>query len=451
MITISADARPEKRFFLEMFIRDLTLEDCILDLIDNSIDSLIRSRDIDVSEALLGDTQKTLTSSNTGGHIEPGSIKIDYSAKHFQIVDTCGGISIEDAKSEVFHFGHSPDVSPSQLGVYGIGLKRAIFKIGNQITIESKTEKGGFRMNINVPSWADDRFNWTLPLEVIDGTAGLSSAGTSIIISDFRREVSERFRAGSFEKILHDMIAETYSLFLNRYVIIMLNGHKVDPVRIPLGSSEHANVAKEVFQHDDVSVTLYASLAPRDADGRWRMEDAGWYAACNGRFVVTRDKTDLTGWGSPYGPIFVPKYRGFVGIAFFYSKNPFALPWTTTKRGLNRDSLVFQVARGRMANVARPILRFLDNMYAAEEMERAPQRRIAEGIQAVDVRRLADNPAERFTSTALPPGEITVKVQYDAKNRELDRVRKHLRKSGWPAKKIGRFTFEHYLKTECPE
>lgn len=53
MSELVADARPTKELFLEMFVRDLSLEDCILDLVDNSIDSLIRIRDIDVSEALL--------------------------------------------------------------------------------------------------------------------------------------------------------------------------------------------------------------------------------------------------------------------------------------------------------------------------------------------------------------------------------------------------------------
>ena len=51
--SVKADASPTKGFFLEMFVRDLSLEDCILDLVDNSVDSLIKSRGIDVSKILL--------------------------------------------------------------------------------------------------------------------------------------------------------------------------------------------------------------------------------------------------------------------------------------------------------------------------------------------------------------------------------------------------------------
>ncbi len=44
-----ANAYPRKNFFIQMFTKDIGLEDCILDLIDNSIDGLIRSRKIKLS------------------------------------------------------------------------------------------------------------------------------------------------------------------------------------------------------------------------------------------------------------------------------------------------------------------------------------------------------------------------------------------------------------------
>lgn len=43
-----ASAIPHKRFFLEMFTRDISLQDCILDLIDNSVDGIIRSQDLEL-------------------------------------------------------------------------------------------------------------------------------------------------------------------------------------------------------------------------------------------------------------------------------------------------------------------------------------------------------------------------------------------------------------------
>jgi hypothetical protein len=450
MQVIQADASPEKWLFLEMFTRDLSLEDCVLDLIDNSIDSLIRTRGIDVSDALLEVSTGEGSPSSNRNITELGVIEIKYNSKEFVLNDKCGGISEEVAEKEVFRFGHKPGALPGQLGVYGIGLKRAIFKIGNDIIIESKTELTGFRTQINVPMWADEP-EWKLPLEITAAAEGTGTAGTKIRISELRQEVSELFKSEAFQKQLNDMVARTYCLFLDKYVQVTINDHKVDPIPIPLGSSDNVNVAKEMFNHEDVTVTLYAALAARDKEGEWKAENAGWYAACNGRFVVLADKTDLTGWGSTATGIFVPKYRGFVGIAFFFSKNPLSLPWTTMKRGLNRESLVFQRSRTRMANVMRPILRFLDNMYTDKEMERVPQRQLAEQVKFVDVRSLSASQPAIFTTESTAASAQTIRVQYDAYISDIDRIKKALRKSRWSAAKIGKFTFEHYLKTECPE
>jgi len=47
-----ANAFPRKHFFLEMFTRDISLEECILDLIDNSIDALVKTKNIDISSVV---------------------------------------------------------------------------------------------------------------------------------------------------------------------------------------------------------------------------------------------------------------------------------------------------------------------------------------------------------------------------------------------------------------
>jgi hypothetical protein len=82
-----ADAHPRKRFFLEMFTRDIALEDTVLDLIDNSIDGLIRSRSLDLSPALL--TQRLPSSLRAG---RTPSIRCEYADDEFSVTDTRGGI-----------------------------------------------------------------------------------------------------------------------------------------------------------------------------------------------------------------------------------------------------------------------------------------------------------------------------------------------------------------------
>jgi len=444
-------AFPRKNFFLEMFTRDISLEDCVLDLIDNSIDSLVRTRNIVISAHLLD------SDFNPSSDLENGSfptIHVTFSTRACKVVDTCGGISREAALTDVFNFGHSKRGASGYLGAYGIGLKRALFKIGNHFKIESKTAHEGFTAELDLNKWAahdTDMTDWTIPLKFIPGAKSLSKAGTSITISELRQEVLMRLASGAFEKILRDQIAQAYALFIDRYVKISLNGKAIHPNPIPLAQSSELEPGKEEFEDDDVKVTLLAGLAVRNLKGEWVHERAGWYVLCNGRVVVPADRTDLTGWGEA-SPLFHYKYRGFCGVAFFQSDDPLALPWDTTKRGLNQESPVYQRAKRRMSGLARPVLSFLNRMYPSEPAAELQERRLAEEIKPVDIR----TALTKATSTFRPPIQATQKartvmVQFKAKIEDVDRIRKFLRQPSWGASKIGEHTFNHFLKTEIAE
>ena len=446
---VIADARPTKGFFLEMFVRDLSLEDCILDLVDNSVDSLIKSRGIDVSKILLPEAIGEGNGNGEGEKFEPARIEITINSEQFKISDNCGGIGVEAAKSEVFRIGHAKEDSESWLGVYGVGMKRAIFKIGNHITIESKTMDEGFKMVINVPNWKKKK-EWELPFQVIEGAKDPETAGTTIVIKSYSDEISERLKSGSFDTILKEMIESTYCLFLNRYVELTLNGLKVEPKPIPIGDSPNVNIAKEEFKEKGVKVAIYAGLARRTEENEWKQEQAGWYVACNGRLVVRADRNRLTGWGYNL-PLFVPKFRGFVGIVFFSSEKPLLLPWKTTKEGINSESLIFQRALTRMAATARPVINFLNSMFSSDGFEKEPQRKAAAEIRPVKMTSLVDRPGTPFRATPVRIEEWETSVQFRVKDKDVERIRRHLGKSSWSARRIAQYTFGYYLKTECPE
>src|ERR1051326_1089403 len=107
-----------------MFTRDIALEDCILDLVDNSVDALLRTRDVNIEQEVLAPGIGSKIPKRERAHI-----RVDYSDRRFQIADNCGGIAFEDAQNEVFCFGHGRQAPKGRLGVYGIGLKRAIFRL----------------------------------------------------------------------------------------------------------------------------------------------------------------------------------------------------------------------------------------------------------------------------------------------------------------------------------
>lgn len=455
MATHKANAYPRKHFFFEMFTRDISLEDCILDLIDNSIDGVIRRGAIDISASLLD--RSAPTNGNASGNNGLPKIIVSYSSRQFEITDTCGGIPRSQAREDVFNFGHAPGEVGGALGVYGIGLKRAIFKIGNHFEMVSKTATEGFSVDLDVRAWAakdDSLSDWTIPLTYVDGASSESDAGTTIKITKLRPEVVMRLNDGILAQRLASTISQTYGLFIGRYVQISLNGKEIKPFQIPIGKSDEVSPAYDEYKDGQVRIKLFASLAARGANNEWPSERAGWYALCNGRIVAAADKTELTGWGTQNFPQFHDgKHRGFVGVALFESSNPLALPWTTTKRGLNRESPVYLQARNRMIGVARPIIKFLDGMYKPDAPEEARGRDIANQVTRTSLADIAARAPSTFTvtTTTVRRPKTTIRVQYDAERSDVERVKKCTKRPSATASQVGKYTFDYFLKTECPK
>ena len=179
-------ADPSKAFFIEMLTRDISLEECILDLADNSIHNLIREKDLDVMQILLGKSPSTEDVTS--------SVTINISPKEFCIEDTCGGITIEDAREEVFLFG-SPrkERKHTGLGVYGIGMKRAFFKLGRNIIVESRTNNEEFRVDINVDEWEEKgewEFEFTYARKI---SKNGRKPGTTITVTGLNPSVRSHF------------------------------------------------------------------------------------------------------------------------------------------------------------------------------------------------------------------------------------------------------------------
>ncbi|HUF03693.1 MAG TPA: ATP-binding protein, partial [Aridibacter sp.] len=237
-----ANAFPRKNFFIQMFTKDIGLEDCILDLVDNSIDGLIRTRNIELAEItnkIFAKGRRTSTSLK-GMPI----VRVDHSTEAVEISDNCGGIEYGYAKREAFNFGHGDDWQSGYLGVYGVGMKRALFKIGNKFEIESRTIQTGFFTSLIVSDWLREDSSpedWQIPLRPLAEAKSESTAGTVIKISDLHDEVQMRLGSGSIDASLFKSISRTYAFFIREYVRIYLNGNEVLPFRIPVSKPEHGN------------------------------------------------------------------------------------------------------------------------------------------------------------------------------------------------------------------
>jgi hypothetical protein len=435
--TISAAASPEKRLFISLITRDISLSDAILDIIDNSINAALEPIASRLKTA--DDYQNVLADPKLKAKV---TIDVTIGSARIVVRDTAPGISADVAAKHVFKFGRedSGENKNDRLSVYGIGLKRAMFKCGNRITIKSDHAEGGFDLSLDVKRWQDIRVDpWTF--DITTRPPVKTGTGTQIVITELYDDVVARISDGLFINHLRDLITRTYSFFIDRIVIIKVNDVVINSELFEIGD----NYASHKFAYDGVSCNITAGIAVVKGD-TFRDKNAGWYIFCNGRTVLFADKTSLTGWGAGL-PIYQPKHRPFFGTVFFVSTDPEALPWTTTKSSINEESAVWQEASRHMTTVGRVITAFLDRRYSEDGTEIAP--RELQSVAGTPVRMLTA--AIAVQRAFRPPAAISSKtktISYSAQMADIKRIANHLRRPSMSGSDVGRFTFQHYLKNE---
>ena len=435
--TIQADASPEKRLFISLLTRDIPLTAAFLDLIDNSVNSALEP----FAESLRTADDYVDTLRNES--ISPSTdIEIRLSPDRILLIDTANGISLSSAEDGVFRFGRSPGSGKTsdRLSVYGLGLKRAFFKLGRRIKMTSEHVEGGFGLDLDVEQWSrQDAWRFEITTRpAVEATC----TGTTVEILDLYPDVQTRLRGDLFGDHLLQMLGQTYAYFLAKFVRITVNGTAATPASLVVSQ----NRAADRFEANGVTCAVTAGIGAPDG-GVYRDKGAGWYVFCNGRTVISADKSSLTGWNNNGLPIFQPKHRPFLGLVYFVSDHADRLPWDTTKSRINVDSEIWQRATRSMITVGKPVASFLNERYSDEgdPSEKPDLRAIAtERTEAIATSVSTRRTFERPTSTK----KDTIRVQYDAKIDDVKRIAKHLARPGMSGSDVGRFVFEHFLRNE---
>lgn len=351
-----ANADPTKAFFVHTITKDITLEDCVLDLLDNCVDGAWK---------LEGGKPVGLANAKD---LVKYRIDIEIDADHFRIIDNCGGITLDDAAEYAFTFGRRQDEVPERysIGVYGIGMKRAIFKMGTDITIRStyraKRKLESFRVPIDVNKWLDDdkTAHWDFDIE---SSTDLDEPGVEITVRQLNESTSVSFGNPTFIQTLRRVIARDYALHLHRGLTVALNEEPIFGWQIEMrqgGGFQPMRIAYK-DENEEVDIEILAGMtapppddsepdADGDGDGELR---SGWYVVCNGRIVLAADQSSTSGWGTDNWPKWHPQYAGFIGFVVFASKEAKLLPLTTTKRNVDATSAIYRRALPRMREVSR--------------------------------------------------------------------------------------------------
>ena len=412
-----------------------------LDLIDNSVNAALEP----FAEKL--QTADDYAEILEGQDVKPNTnIELTISTERIEIVDTAPGISLKAARYHVFKFGRSQDEEneSDRLSVYGLGLKRAFFKLGRLVKITSDHVDGGFELDLDVLEWSKDKSpRWEFDLLSRD-KAMAKDCGTRIEISDLYQETKKRLSDGVFEGQLQESIGKTYAYFLTKFVRIFVNEKEILPTNLRVGS----NNSTDRFQVDEVTCAITAGLGTPE-DGKYRDKGSGWFVFCNGRTVISADKSPMTGWNSGL-PIFQPKHRPFLGTVHFVSKHADKLPWDTTKSGINEDSEIWQEAKRLMIVVGRSVISFLDSRYTDEGTEIA-QKELAEATKdRIDPMKASVAGKKTFAQPEKPP-KTEIRIQYDAQIKDVRRVSEYLLRPEMSGSDVGRHTFNFFLRNEVGE
>jgi hypothetical protein len=360
------DASPTKEFFISILVRDISLIDAVKDLIDNSVDGARKIR--------------------SGARLDGLSVQIALSNDHFVIIDNCGGIPVEVAREYAFRFGRPPNVeaAPGSIGKFGVGMKRALFKIGNCIEVTSVSKNSRFSLRWDVEEWkrlvdGDGKDIWELNFsQVSEGEDNPPEhCGTTLQVTELHPGISSEFGTTHFVNRLMEEIESAHELSMDSGLEIEVNDveirHKLAALFAsntlsPINLTATFPVDAEAGPTDkDVRLTIFAGVADSS------FADSGWYVICNGRQVLKADKSKTTGWESATDGIKNPRahqqFSRFRGYAFFDGSDASHLPWNTAKSGIDTESPVYQWAKPRMAQAMRQVIDFLNALDAELDTE----------------------------------------------------------------------------------
>jgi len=341
------DASPVKDFFVSMLTRDITLTEAILDLLDNCIDGIHRTKGrLSGNKPYMG--KKAILEINN---------------EQFLIHDNCGGIPW-NMHEYAFRMGKSK-ISDSKktgmVGVYGIGMKRAIFKIGKNCLISTQNNSASYEVAIT-PDWIDDESNWFLKVD--KAKKSMKEDGTTILISSFNDNISPLFGADikNFVSDLKKEISTHYAFIIDKGFVIEINKEIVEPKPTQLVFSRKGNrnnISPFIYQTKNNDVNIFVTVGftrplpstdEIEAEQKERQRstlDAGWTVVCNDRVVLYCDRTIITGWGEAGVPNFHNQFIPISGIVEFHGP-PEKLPTTTTKRGIEASSILYLQVKNKM-------------------------------------------------------------------------------------------------------
>ena len=436
---------PTKELFAFILTRDLSLIDAINDLIDNCIDGARRLK--------------------PKGNYDGLFITIKFNKNSFSIDDNCGGIPIETARKYAFRFGRPKDMPETEysVGQFGVGMKRAFFKIGKSFYVESKSSNSEFAIAVDIDDWLKQKDSngdedWSFEFNE-DFKENIKipekKRGTKIEITPVRKEISNVLKTDYFADDLVKEVETKQMENIYNGINIKINGRKLKCKRPEFKVSSKIKIAEyETIIEKKIKLKILCGLGDPIYDL------GGWYIFCNNRLLLGPEQTALTGWtGGGGGGVarYHHQYCEFRGIVYFEAENSFNLPWNTAKNDIDANASSFLIARGKMIEMMKPVIKLLNFAHSdrqsnpdGSEKQHKPYVDLIKKTKPIQLEDLKkSNFSKKFVVPDLKvktPKEKLVTISYKKPKEVVDRVKKVMGKKS--NADIGEATFDYYVDQE---
>lgn len=318
------DAVPSKRLFLSI-IADYDLCRSICELIDNALDIWVK-----------------------GGKNKPITIQIDIDTNQqtIRIKDSAGGVKKEEMRVIVGPGQTSNVGSDEVIGIFGVGTKRAVVALAQDIKITSNATEKTYQVEFD-DAWLNTD-GWNLPLYEVDA---IEESTTIINLQRLRIHIANKDL-----NRLKEHIQVTYAKFLtNNQLLIKVNNDKIlaktfDNWAFPPQYEPHiysGTLQTQEGKSVHVEVTAGLTMESSPATGEY-----GVYFYCNDRLIGRALKSYDVGYTSGLAGLPHPSIS-LTRVIVSLKGETQLMPWNSSKSAINPNHPVFRALREWLIQVVK--------------------------------------------------------------------------------------------------
>lgn len=347
-VEINSGVSPD--FIEKTLTQDITTLEALYDLVDNAIDAAR-------NHILQNDFEKDDSGLPANYHGYKVHIRVDKNS--VRILDNCFGIDEETLANTALYTAANSNHAYG-IGYYGLGLKRALLKMGSKFSLAVDNGQSIFKCHFGSDNIGGNKDRKIYASEYLTRGRLKSLFSVSVLKDEIKNDLHNPSWFGN--------AVRGFSL---RYSIYISKGFEIIIHNITTGSLERIKGTvptlrhdalllpqREIINIDGVEITMESGIHneytfPKEVNysrsiNNKLTEQFGIYFVCNDRIIVAASTAKEHGWSAKWHS----EYNGFVCWVRFISKEPNRLPWNTSKTALRVDSSLFITVRDRLKPIA---------------------------------------------------------------------------------------------------